>query len=97
MHFCAGVGSLVPLPGTSFAITAAEVISFLFPSVPESLTSAALARSRYPQLPLIIEVENLDELRQALARKRWDTESRAHLQESLTTLDQALSASMVRD
>ncbi len=37
-----------------------------------------------------------DELRQALARKRWDTESRAHLQESLTTLDQALSASMVR-
>lgn len=29
--------------------------------------AAALARSRYPQLPLIIEVENLDELRQALA------------------------------
>ncbi|MFT3806016.1 carboxylating nicotinate-nucleotide diphosphorylase [Arenimonas sp.] len=29
--------------------------------------AAALARARYPQLPLIIEVENLDELQQALA------------------------------
>ena len=29
--------------------------------------AAAEARRRYPQLPLIIEVENLDELRQALA------------------------------
>jgi nicotinate-nucleotide pyrophosphorylase (carboxylating) len=29
--------------------------------------AAALARERHPQLPLIIEVENLDELRQALA------------------------------
>lgn len=29
--------------------------------------AAALARARYPQLPLIVEVENLDELREALA------------------------------
>ena len=33
-----------------------------------SITAAArIARERHPQLPLIIEVENLDELRQALA------------------------------
>ena len=37
-----------------------------------------------------------DQLRQALAGKRWDVESRAHLQESLAILDQALSASMIR-
>jgi nicotinate-nucleotide pyrophosphorylase (carboxylating) len=30
-------------------------------------TAAQVARSRYPQVPLIIEVESLDELRQALA------------------------------
>jgi hypothetical protein len=37
-----------------------------------------------------------DELRQALARKRWDVESRAHLQESLALLEQALGATMLR-
>lgn len=37
-----------------------------------------------------------DQLRQALAGKRWDVESRAHLQESLAILDQALTASMIR-
>ena len=37
-----------------------------------------------------------DDLRQALARKRWDAESRAHLQESLAVLDQALGATMTR-
>ncbi len=37
-----------------------------------------------------------DELRQSLAGKRWDAESRAHLQESLATLEQALAAGMVR-
>lgn len=37
-----------------------------------------------------------DELRQSLSRKRWDAESRAHLQESLAVLDQALAAAMIR-
>ena len=37
-----------------------------------------------------------DELRGALASRRWDAESRAHLQESLALLDQALSATMQR-
>lgn len=38
-----------------------------------------------------------DELRQALAQRRWEVESRAHLQESLALLDQALNASMLRN
>ncbi|WP_298830277.1 zinc-dependent metalloprotease [uncultured Piscinibacter sp.] len=37
-----------------------------------------------------------DEMRQALARRSWGVESRAHLQESLALLDQALNASMLR-
>ncbi len=37
-----------------------------------------------------------DELRQALARQRWDADARAHLQESLALLEQALAAGMVR-
>ena len=37
-----------------------------------------------------------DELRQALARQRWDADARAHLQESLALLEQALTAAMVR-
>ena len=38
-----------------------------------------------------------DELRQALAQRRWGVESRAHLQEGLALLDQALNASMLRN
>ncbi|TXC66309.1 hypothetical protein FSC37_11705 [Piscinibacter aquaticus] len=37
-----------------------------------------------------------DQLRRALAGKRWDVESRAHLQESLAILEQALTAAMIR-
>ena len=53
--------------------------------------AAALARSRYPQLPLIIEVENLDELRQALAtdctRILVDDFSLADLREAVRIAD----------
>ena len=37
-----------------------------------------------------------DELRQALARHSWGVESRAHLQEGLALLEQALNATMLR-
>ncbi len=38
-----------------------------------------------------------DDLRRALATRKWSVESRAHLQESLGLLDQALNASMLRN
>jgi hypothetical protein len=38
-----------------------------------------------------------DDLRQALARRKWSLESRAHLQESLALLEQALGATMLRN
>lgn len=38
-----------------------------------------------------------DDLRQALARRTWSVESRAHLQESLALLEQALGATMLRN
>ncbi len=38
-----------------------------------------------------------DELRRALAARKWAIESRAHLQESLALLEQALNASMLRN
>ena len=38
-----------------------------------------------------------DDLRRALASRKWPIESRAHLQESLALLEQALNASMLRN
>jgi hypothetical protein len=38
-----------------------------------------------------------DDLRQALGRRTWSVESRAHLQESLALLEQALGATMLRN
>ena len=53
--------------------------------------AATLARARYPQLPLIIEVENIDELREALAtdctRILVDDFSLADLREAVRIAD----------